>query len=42
MCSNIFLNNVLKGFKIFGGVFACDEQTLIKPTDPQIYLEAKS
>ena len=25
MCSNIFLISVLKGFKIFGGVFACDE-----------------
>ena len=25
MCSNIFLNNVLKGFKILGGFFACDE-----------------
>ena len=25
MCSNIFLASVLKGFKIFGGVFACDE-----------------
>ena len=25
MCSNIFLINVLKGFKKFVGVFACDE-----------------
>ena len=32
MCSNIFLASVLKGFKIFVGVFACDELHTITPS----------